>query len=87
MRDKSVGEMAGILFPVATRVIVTAPQQARAVQPSTVRDAIDHDDLVLAPDVAAALQMAAHGPPDGVVVVTGSLFLVAEARALMLLSS
>jgi folylpolyglutamate synthase/dihydropteroate synthase len=79
--------MAGILFPAAARVIVTAPKQPRAVQPATVRDALDHPNLETAPDIAAALHLARTGAGAGAVVVTGSLFLVAEARELMLLST
>ena len=30
MRDKAIAEIAGVLFPVAQQVIVTAPKQARA---------------------------------------------------------
>jgi dihydrofolate synthase/folylpolyglutamate synthase len=80
MRDKAVHEMAGILFPLADHAIVTAPRQMRAVQPASVREAIDHPSLELAPDIRAALEMA--GTAD-LVVVTGSLFLVAEARELL----
>jgi dihydrofolate synthase/folylpolyglutamate synthase len=87
MRDKAVAEMAGILFPLAARVIVTAPRQPRAVQPETLRGAVDHPNLETAPDTAAALGLARAGGGKGLVLVTGSLFLVAEAREVMLLST
>jgi dihydrofolate synthase/folylpolyglutamate synthase len=87
MRDKAVAEMAAILFPAAARVIVTAPKQPRAVQPATVRDAVDHPKMQIAPDIRAALELARSHAGDGPIVVTGSLFLVAEARELMLLST
>jgi dihydrofolate synthase/folylpolyglutamate synthase len=87
MRDKAVAEMAGILFPAAARVIVTAPKQPRAVQPATVRDAVDYPDVQIAPDIAAALALAHAQTGAGPIVVTGSLYLVAEARELMLLST
>jgi dihydrofolate synthase/folylpolyglutamate synthase len=87
MRDKAVAEMAGILFPAAARVIITAPKQARAVQPATVRDAVDHPNVQIAPDITAALDLARVQAGAGPIVVTGSLFLVAEARELMLLST
>jgi dihydrofolate synthase/folylpolyglutamate synthase len=80
MRDKAVAEMAGILFPLAGQVIVTAPRQARAARPETMRDVASHPRLGVAPDVAAALATARE---DEAVFVTGSLFLVAEARALL----
>jgi dihydrofolate synthase/folylpolyglutamate synthase len=77
MRDKAVAEISAILFPLADRVIVTAPRQSRALAPETLRQISDHPNLTIAPDVESALAMA-----DGdVTFVTGSLFLVAEARA------
>jgi dihydrofolate synthase/folylpolyglutamate synthase len=80
MRDKAVAEMAGILFPRAYEVIVTAPRQARAVRPESLRVLGEHPRLRSAPTIAEALEMARGAD---VVFVTGSLFLVAEARALL----
>jgi dihydrofolate synthase/folylpolyglutamate synthase len=79
MRDKAVAEISGVLFPLAVQVIVTAPKQARALAPETLRSIFGHPNLAIAPDIEAALAMAS----EEVVFVTGSLFLVAEARALL----
>jgi dihydrofolate synthase/folylpolyglutamate synthase len=82
MRDKATGEISGILFPLAEQVIATAPQQARAraLAPETMRQISDHPNLTIAPEIESALAM----PTDAdVTFVTGSLFLVAEARALL----
>jgi len=84
MRDKAVAEMAAILFPRARRVIVTAPAQARALRPETIRDLADHDSIEVAPNLAAALARAAGAAPADAIFITGSLFLVGEARALLL---
>ena len=81
MRDKAVAEISGILFPLAQQVIVTAPRQARALAPETMRQISDHADLTTAPGIEAALAMVAGAAREDVVFVTGSLFLVAEARA------
>jgi dihydrofolate synthase/folylpolyglutamate synthase len=83
MRDKAVAEIAGILFPHATEVIATAPRQSRAVDPATIGGLADHPCVRTAPDLAAALVMARSAPPDGVIFITGSLFLVGEALALL----
>jgi dihydrofolate synthase/folylpolyglutamate synthase len=83
MRDKAVAEISGILFPLAEQVIATAPRQARALAPDTIRDISDHPNLVIAPDIDAALELARDAD---VTFVTGSLFLVAEARALLVKS-
>jgi dihydrofolate synthase/folylpolyglutamate synthase len=79
MRDKAVAEISGILFPLADQVIVTAPRQTRALAPETMREISGHPNLSIAPDIEAALAMIG----EGVTFVTGSLFLVAEARALL----
>jgi dihydrofolate synthase/folylpolyglutamate synthase len=83
MRDKAVAEMTGILFAHASEVIATAPRQSRAVDPDTIRDLADHPCVRTAPDLAAALEMARRSPPDHVIFITGSLFLVGEALALL----
>lgn len=82
MRDKAVAEVAGILFPRAAEVIVTAPRQARAVDPETIRGIADHPRLRVASNLAAAMELARNASPRDAVFITGSLFLVAEAKAL-----
>lgn len=83
MRDKAVAEMTGILFAHANEVIATAPRQSRAVDPDTIRDLADHSCVRTAPDLAAAIEIARPGPPDRVIFITGSLFLVGEALGLL----
>jgi len=81
MRDKAVAEIAGILFPLAQQVIVTAPRQARALSPEALRDVAYHPNLYVAPTLDVALELVRDAAHDDVVFITGSLFLVAEARA------
>jgi len=83
MRDKAVEEIGGILFPLAEEVIVTAPHQARAISPDVLRELSGHPRVRSAPDLAAALELVRGTPPDVSIFITGSLFLVAEARALL----
>jgi hypothetical protein len=45
MRDKSVQEITEILFPVASHVIVTAPDFARALRPDAVAETAEHPSL------------------------------------------
>lgn len=80
MRDKAVVEMTGILFPAADVVIATAPAQERATRPETIRELSGSSSVLVAPTVGEALHMAADAD---VVFVTGSLFVVAEAKALL----
>jgi dihydrofolate synthase/folylpolyglutamate synthase len=84
MRDKAVVEMTAILFPAADSVIATAPNQERATRPETIRDLSERHDVRIAQSVAEALQWVKNAGPDEVVFVTGSLFMVAEARRRML---
>jgi dihydrofolate synthase/folylpolyglutamate synthase len=80
MRDKSIAEIGGILFPYAQEVIVTAPRQSRAIAPETLHKVVDHPNVRVAAHLEDALAMP---PGDAVTFVTGSLFLVAEARAML----
>jgi dihydrofolate synthase/folylpolyglutamate synthase len=83
MRDKAVEEIGGILFPRATQVIVTAPKQARALTPETIREMSAHPDLRLAATLEDALALVWGAQEDDAIFITGSLFLVAEARAMI----
>jgi dihydrofolate synthase/folylpolyglutamate synthase len=85
MRDKAISEISGILFPLAAEVVATAPAQARALSPDAFLRVAAHPHLRIARTLPEALAMATDGPanPNDVVFVTGSLFLVAEARAII----
>jgi dihydrofolate synthase/folylpolyglutamate synthase len=83
MRDKAVEEIGGVLFPRAWRVIATALKQARALSPEALRGLGGHPNLLTAPNLEEALALAADVPPDDAIFITGSLFLVAEARAMI----
>ena len=78
MRDKAVEEVAGILFPRFAEVIVTAPQQPRALAPEHYPSLVDHPNLHIAKNLGEAVHRIENSPEP--VFITGSLFLVAEAR-------
>lgn len=86
-RDKAVAEVAAILFPLADEVIATAPDHPRAVRPELIRELAHHPRLRLAPRLADALRLLEGASPSDVVFITGSLFLVGEARAMLMPSS
>ena len=83
MRDKAVEEIGGILFPLAEEVILTAPRQARALAPETILGLVAHPNLRIAPAIEDALAMVKDAGEVDAIFVTGSLFLVAEARAII----
>jgi dihydrofolate synthase/folylpolyglutamate synthase len=82
MRDKAIGEMAEILFPLASRVIATHVDNPRAATPEEIRAAAQRVSVELedAPDVPSALAKArAAAGARGLVVITGSIYIVGEA--------
>ncbi len=82
MRDKAVDEVIGTLFPLAAEVILTAPDQPRALNPETLAAVADHPNLRIAKTIAEALRMSRENPMT--TFVTGSLFLVGEAQTIAL---
>ena len=86
MRDKAISEMAEILFPLANQVIATRPDNPRSASPEEIHQAAHRTGIELdtAPDTALALDRArAITPPDGIIVVTGSIYLVGEVIRLL----
>ncbi len=83
MRDKAVAEICEWLFPRAAAVVLTAPRQHRALAPEALARACGAlaPHCETAPDYPAALAAArrlARGAAP--IFVTGSLYLVGEAR-------
>src|SRR5260370_24066680 len=98
MRTKAGQEITEILFPIAEPAVVTRAHNPRSASADEIRQAaarvaagIDIDE---AEDVAAALERArkiagpkSAGPksagPGGLVVVTGSIYIVGEAMRML----
>ena len=83
MRDKAIEEVTAQLFPLADRLILTAPDYPRALRLEAIMEISGHPNPVVAETVADAIKIACNAPPDAIVFFTGSLFLVGEARALL----
>jgi dihydrofolate synthase/folylpolyglutamate synthase len=84
MRDKAIEEMAGILFPIASELIFPAQASSRALRPEALIEIAGRG--ITAPNIAGALDIlkdraGEEDISDDLVVITGSLFLVGEARA------
>ena len=74
--------MAEILFPLADRVIATPANNPRSASPEDIRAAATRVavDFESAANVADALQQArAAAGSNGLVVVSGSIYIVGEA--------
>ncbi|MBV9399772.1 MAG: bifunctional folylpolyglutamate synthase/dihydrofolate synthase, partial [Bryobacterales bacterium] len=84
MRDKAVEEVTGILFPIASELIFPALNSSRALRPEALIEIAGRGQA--AADIGAALEILRNRAEqedisDDVVVITGSLFLVGEARS------
>ena len=80
MRDKAVAEMGALLFPLADELILTAADSPRSMPPEELAALAPRGRAV--PNIGAALKLvASEASADDMIVITGSLFLVGEARA------
>jgi dihydrofolate synthase/folylpolyglutamate synthase len=93
MRDKAMQEMAEILFPIAEHVIVTHANNPRSASPDEIRQAAarvaagidieDAEDVPSALDRARKLAGSKIAGAGGLVVVTGSIYIVGEAMRML----
>ncbi len=86
MRDKAIDEMAEILFPLAEAVIATSADNPRSATPEEIRDAASRtgSEIILCRDVESALERARGlAAADGIIVVTGSIYVVGEAMRVL----
>ena len=88
MRDKAIREIGEILFPIASRVILTSANNPRAATAEEIREATARvaagTDLQEAEDVAAALAKAKKlAGSNALVVITGSIYIVGEAMRIL----
>jgi dihydrofolate synthase / folylpolyglutamate synthase len=82
MRDKAIGEIAEILFPLAERVVVTKADNPRSATPVEVRAAAVRTsvEIIDAENVPAAISKAKQiTDVGGLIVITGSIYIVGEA--------
>jgi len=90
MRDKAIAEMAEILFSLADRVITTRADNPRSATAQEVRDSAVRTgaEIETTASVRDAIETARHlAPPGGVVVITGSIYMVGEAMQALGISS
>jgi dihydrofolate synthase / folylpolyglutamate synthase len=84
LRDKSVDEVAGWLFPLAAEVVLTEPRTPRAISASQLAEIAgyhaQHSETI--PDAERALEhVLANTQPQDVIFICGSLYLVGQLRA------
>jgi dihydrofolate synthase / folylpolyglutamate synthase len=84
LRDKSVDEVAGWLFPLAVEVVLTEPRTPRAISASRLAEIVGyharHSETI--PDAEKAFEhVLAKAQPEDAIFICGSLYLVGQLRA------
>jgi dihydrofolate synthase/folylpolyglutamate synthase len=90
MRDKAVDEIAGVLFPSADLVVLTEPQQPRAISADLLSEMTAHlarESIVVRDPHQALEQAISMAHPADAVFATGSLYLVGDLRTYWLAHS
>jgi dihydrofolate synthase/folylpolyglutamate synthase len=84
MNDKDVRDIGDILFPKADVLILTQPENSRALSAREITAVANSDRILETESVAEALQKAAEvSKPDSIILVTGSLYLIGEAKKIL----
>jgi len=89
LKDKPAAELAQILFPLFGHVVVTpvASPRSAAVEDLLAAARPTGSEVEAAPEAVSAVERAFQlTPAHGLVVVTGSVYLVGEVRSLLLAS-
>jgi dihydrofolate synthase/folylpolyglutamate synthase len=83
LRDKSVDEVAGFLFPDAAEVVITEPRTSRSISVAQLEEITSHHarHYVTVPVAERALDhVLANARPEDAIFITGSLYLVGQLR-------
>jgi dihydrofolate synthase/folylpolyglutamate synthase len=83
MKDKNIPKVADILFPLAQTIFLTSFPYKRAATPENIKAQVKTrgKNFFLEPDPKKAIQRALELTPGrGSLLITGSLFLVGEAK-------
>lgn len=88
MREKSVSKILDILEPIAERIIFTEPANSRALSHcellENLSDNISRECIFATDKVSNAIDVAETiTTDDGIILVTGSLYLVGEAKKIL----
>ena len=88
MRDKEIAEIASILFPLGEKIVLTEPENSRALTYGELLEQIPDDisrfNIFASDGVESALTISETVTPDnGIILVTGSLYLVGEVKTLL----
>jgi dihydrofolate synthase / folylpolyglutamate synthase len=84
MRDKAIDEITGTLFPLASQIVVTAPHFGRALRPEAICAVWPASNMRATDTLEQAIALIrSESSPSDAIFITGSLFVVGEARSLL----
>ena len=93
MRDKDLTEIAETLFPLAENLILTEPDNPRAMSVGELKQTalkyLNKDKIFSVPDVSEAVDSARQissnysATKHSLILVTGSLYLIGEAQKIL----
>ncbi len=87
MKDKDIDEIARILFPKAETLILTRPDNSRGLTATELAEFVpaklDRSVVFLTETVSEALDETRRLANNGLILVTGSLYLIGEAQKIL----
>jgi dihydrofolate synthase/folylpolyglutamate synthase len=83
MRDKDVHLIGERIFPLASHLIFTTANQTRAFSAHELRELSGFPAARTTGSIREALDLTSAASPEDLIIVTGSLYLVGEARAIL----
>lgn len=88
MRDKEISQIGDILFPKAETLILTKPENSRAIDPveisAQIPGGLEAGNVVVTETVKEAITRASNLASDnGLILVTGSLYLIGEVKRIL----
>ncbi|MGA3084681.1 MAG: folylpolyglutamate synthase/dihydrofolate synthase family protein [Thermodesulfobacteriota bacterium] len=84
MKDKNIKQTLNCLIPLAGKIILTRAEYDRSADPEYIKRVIKDNrrPTLVVPDISLAVNQALQeAGPEDLILITGSLFVVGEARA------
>lgn len=87
MGGKNLDEISKILFPLAEQIIFTTPENPRAMPAEEIADFVpkefDKNKIFVIDETPQAFEKAKEIVGDGLILITGSLYLIGEIKAFL----
>jgi dihydrofolate synthase/folylpolyglutamate synthase len=88
MKDKRLEEIASVLFPAARHLVLTRPDHVRAADVGDLESlalrVLKREQVIIAPSIPMAIHKANEiTTADGLICITGSLYLLGEVKKVL----